>query len=431
MAAEKAAKAGLRVVLFEKKELGGTCLNEGCIPTKTILNSAKIFDHAVGGDSFGVVAEGVKVDYAKVQKRKERVVRRLVGGVAASMRGCGVEVVKGEALIEGRDPLRVRVGETVYEAEDLLICSGSSPAVPPIPGAADVMDSTAALALDHIPESVAVIGGGVIGMEFASFYRSFGAEVDVFEMMPKILGPMDGEVSRMLMDIYSKKGVRFHLGCRVKSLEGGKVIFEDADGTEGELVPARILMCVGRRPNLQGYGLETLGVQVDRGIKVDEFMCTGVEGVYAAGDVTGFSMLAHTASREGEVAVEDILRRRDPSRPEVRMDYRVIPGVVYTNPEVAGVGLTEEQAPEGARVLRLPMLFSGRFAAENDRTDGICKIIADGDRILGVHILGNGASEIIHGCCLAMQNGLGLKDVCRTVFPHPTVSEIVRLASGL
>ena len=316
------------------------------------------------------------------------------------------------------------------------------PSVPPVDEAVLLRESAAVvtnreiLALEEQPAELVVIGGGVIGMEFASFFNSIGTKVTVVEMLPKILGPMDDEISAMLQAQYAKKGVDFQLGCKVVSVEGDVVVYENPAGETCRVRGDRILVSVGRRAKLDGFGLESLGVELALnpagrayGIKVDEHMRTSVPGVYAAGDVTGFSLLAHTASREGEVAVNDILGRAD------RMRYDAIPGVVYTNPEVAGVGLTEaEAAARGLDVLvqKLPMAFSGRFVAENERGEGVCKVLVDraSRTVLGVHMLGNPCSELIHGACLAIEHGLTVGQLQETVFPHPTVSEILKETVG-
>jgi dihydrolipoamide dehydrogenase len=286
--------------------------------------------------------------------------------------------------------------------------------------------------LEEQPKELVIIGGGVIGMEFASFFNSIGTKVTVVEMLPKILGPMDREISDMLQGMYAKRGVEFCLSCKVTGIEGDTVIYEDPECNVCRVSGDRILVSVGRRAVLQGFGLEDLGVELalnpvgrPYGIKVDDHMRTNVPGVYAAGDVTGFSMLAHTASREGEVAVNDILGHED------RMRYDAIPGVVYTNPEVAGVGLTEDEAQKkgvGYTLLKLPMAYSGRFVAENERGEGLCKILvaADSHKVLGVHMLGNPSSEMIHGACIAIEQGMTAEQLREVVFPHPTVSEIMK-----
>ena len=438
VAAERAGAAGLKVVLFERKSLGGVCLNEGCIPTKTLLYSAKVYNYALTGDHYGVYVQEPTFDYSKIVARKEKVVRKLVGGVKLAMKTNNVEVVSAEATILGResDIVRISAAEQVYESRNILICTGSEAAVPPFPGLAEAGDvivtNREILALKERPEELVVIGGGVIGMEFAAFYSTLGTKVTVVEMLPKILGPLDNEISAMLQRIYAKRGVNFCLQCKVTGIEGNTVVYEDPEGDTQRVRGDKILVSVGRRANISGFGLESLGVEMllnkggkPCGIKVDERMRTNVPGVYAAGDVTGFSMLAHTASREGEVAVNNILGKDDTMR------YDAIPGIVYTNPEVAGVGLTEEQAAASGNeyaVVKLPMAYSGRFVAENDGGEGICKIIVakESCEILGVQMLGNPCSEIIHSACMAIESKMTLKQLKEVVFPHPTVSEILK-----
>ena len=335
-AAEAAGKAGLDVVLFEKQSLGGVCLNEGCIPTKTLLYSAKVYDSARHAGKYAVAAEGVSFDLPRIIARKQKVVRKLVLGVKAKLAAAGVTVVAGTAEVLDRN--HVRCGDDVYECAHLLLCTGSETVVPPIPGVADVPYWTHREALEckELPASLVVVGGGVIGMEFASFFNSLGTKVTVVEMAGEILGGMDGELAALLRAEYAKRGIAFHLQAKVARLEqtGGGIRVH----LEGDCPPCveaeRLLLSVGRRPALQGAGLENLPLERDaRGyLVVDGHMRTSLPGVYACGDLTGFSLLAHTAVREAEVAVHDILGRDD------RMDYRAIPAVVYTNPEVAGVG---------------------------------------------------------------------------------------------
>ena len=436
VAAGRAGAAGLSVVLFEKKELGGVCLNEGCIPTKTLLYSAKVYDYARHADKYGVEVPDAAVDVEAVFKRKEKVVKKLVGGVRVQMRGANVEVVKETAVITGASQVfTLQAGEAQYEARNILVCTGSEAVVPPIPGLREglggvVVTNREILSLAEKPERLVVIGGGVIGMEFASFFNSIGTQVTVVEMLPKILGPMDDEISAMLQAQYAKKGVEFHLSCKVTAVEGNEVVYETPEGEVCRVAGDRILVSVGRRAVLSGIGLENIGVELalnpagrPYGIKVDAQMRTNVPGVYAAGDVTGFSMLAHTASREGEVAVNTILGKAD------AMSYKAIPGVVYTNPEVAGVGLTESEAAAkeiAVEVHKLPMAFSGRFVAENERGEGLCKVLTSNGVVVGVHMLGNPCSEIIAAACVAIDRGLTLEALKEVVFPHPTVSEIFK-----
>ena len=441
VAAERAGAAGLKVVLFERKSLGGVCLNEGCIPTKTLLYSAKVYNYAKTGDHYGVYVSDPSFKYDEIVARKNKVVKKLVGGVKAAMKGNKVEVVAENATIKGRDSegIKIEAGGNAYAAKNLLICTGSEAAVPPFPGLKEAGDvivtNREILDLTERPEALVVIGGGVIGMEFASFFSTLGTKVTVVEMLPKILGPLDDEISEMLQKQYEKRGVEFCLRCKVTGIEGNTVVYEDPEGKVCRVSGDKILVSVGRRANLQGFGLENIGVELalnpagrPYGIKVDEKMKTNVPGVYAAGDVTGFSMLAHTASREGEVAVNNILGKED------RMRYNAIPGVVYTNPEVAGVGLTESEAKAKGidfKVVKLPMAYAGRFVAENERGEGICKIIvgAKYHEVLGVHMLGNPCSEIISAACVAIETEMTLEQLQEVVFPHPTVSEIIKETS--
>lgn len=429
VAAENAGAKGLKTVLFEKRELGGVCLNEGCIPTKTLLYSAKMYEHAQGGKKYGITAENVLFDYKKIADRKTKVVRKLVAGIKMKMENHNVEVVRGDACIESGDTacIKITCGGQSYEAAHLLICTGSEAFVPPIPGVEGneaVLTNREILALTAAPESLVIIGGGVIGMEFASFYNSLGVPVTVVEMLPEILGGMDKEVAEMVRGIYAKRGVKFCLGCKVTAIEGNTVHYTDGEGNALTAEGDKILMSVGRRAVLKGFGLENIAVETERGIKVNEYMQTTMPNVYAAGDVTGFSLLAHTASREGEVAVNHITGNAD------KMEYNAIPGIVYTNPEVSSVGLTEEQATAQGieyRVSKLPMTYSGRFVAENEGQMGLCKILADKEGyVIGVHMVGNPSGEFICAACMAITHRITIEELKRTVFPHPTVSEILK-----
>lgn len=422
----------MSVVLFEKNSLGGVCLNEGCIPTKTLLYSAKTYDGARHAAKYAVSAENVGFDLPKIIARKQKVVRKLVLGVKGKLTGHGVKIVTGAAEVVDKN--HVRYGEEVYECDNLLLCTGSETFIPPIAGVDTVPYWTHRDALDNkeLPQSLTIIGGGVIGMEFASFFNSLGVQVTVVEMMDEILGGMDKELSALLRAEYAKRGVKFMLSTKVVSLapaEDGsgqvQVNYENAEGA-GSVVAERLLMSVGRRPVTKGFGLENLELQkTERGsIVVDEHMQTSLAGVYVCGDLTGFSLLAHTAVREAEVAVNHIAGRED------AMSYRAIPGVVYTNPEIAGVGETEESLQRkgiACRVVKLPMAYSGRFVAENEGVNGVCKLlIADDDTILGAHVLGNPASEIITLAGMAIELKLTVAEWKKIVFPHPTVGEIFR-----
>lgn len=424
-AAEAAGKAGLSVVLFEKKSLGGVCLNEGCIPTKTLLYSAKTLDNARHAQKYAVNVTVDGFDLPKIVARKQKVVRKLVLGVKAKLTSHQVQIVTGEAQII--DAQHIRCGEETYECTNMLLCTGSETFVPPIPGVQDIPYWTHREALDckELPQTLAIIGGGVIGMEFASYFTSLGVKVTVVEMLDEILGGLDKEISSLLRAEYQKRGVQFLLSTKVLSFEqteeGVKVNYEG-----GEVIAEKVLLSMGRRPVTKGYGLENLGLKTDeRGrICVDAHMQTSVAGVYACGDITGVSMLAHTAVREAEVAVHHLLNIPD------EMVYNAIPGVVYTNPEVASVGFTEEALQrEGIsyHVSKLPMAYSGRFVAENEGVNGVCKLlIAEDGTVLGAHLLGNPASEIITLAGMAISMKLKAEDWKRMVFPHPTVGEIFK-----
>ncbi len=431
VAAERAGAKGLKVVLIEKKELGGVCLNEGCMPTKTLLYSAKIYDNAVGGSKYGVDAKDVSFDFSKMMNRKQKVVKKLVGGVGAKMKMFNVKTIKDTAYIKGKTQqgIEITTSEEEIIASNLLICTGSEAFIPPIPGLGEpddvILTNREILELKEKPDSLVIIGGGVIGMEFASFFNSLGTKVTVVEMLDEILGGMDIEMSAMLRQMYAKKGIAFNLSSKVTKVEGNTVTFEK-DGKETKVTGDKILVSVGRKPVTTGFGLENLGVELFRGgIKVDDKMRTNIPNVFAAGDVTGFSLLAHTASREGEVVVNNLYGRED------RMRYNAIPGVVYTNPEIAGVGLTEDAAKAKGieyKIAKLPMAYAGRFIAENEGGSGLCKVLvgAKYGEVLGVHMLGNPSSEMIYGACMAIEAELTLKELEEVVFPHPTVSEIFK-----
>ena len=426
-AAERAAAGGLKTVLFEKKAIGGVCLNEGCIPTKTLLYSAKLWDTMKGAAKYGIaVPDAAAFDMGKIIDRKDKVVKKLTGGVKMTVGSYGVAIVEREAVIAGEENgmFRIVSGGETYEATYLLVCTGSDTVVPPIPGLSDTdyWTSKEALESKELPRSLVIIGGGVIGMEFASFFNSMGVKVSVVEMMPEILGAMDKETAGMLRSEYLKRGVNFYLGTKVTAVSHEGVTVEK-DGKASLIEAGKILVSVGRKANLGQAGLDKLNVELLRnGVKVDEHMQTSHPRVYACGDITGRSMLAHTAIRESEVAVNHILGVED------AMNYDCIPGVVYTNPEVAGVGKTEEELKAtgtGYHIQKLPMAYSGRFVAENELGNGLCKLVLDdGDRIIGCHLLGNPASEIIVAAGIAVQHGYTVEEFQKSVFPHPTVGEI-------
>ena len=430
-AAERAAAGGLSTLLFEKNALGGVCLNEGCVPTKTLLYSAKTYDNIKHAAKYAVKAENPSFDLGKIIARKNKVVKKLTAGIRMKMTEQGVNLIAGAAEIKGRaedGTITIACGEETYEAANLLICTGSETVIPPIPGLAetDYWTSREALLSKELPASLVIIGGGVIGMEFASFFNSLGTEVHVVEMLDKILGPMDRELSAQLQAEYTKRGVKFYLGHKVTGVHGTEVSVEK-EGESFTLHGDKVLLSVGRRPVTKGFGLETLGLEPFRnGIWVNDRMQTSVPNVYACGDITAFSLLAHTAVSEAEVAVSNLLGH------EAHMSYKAIPGVVYTNPEIAGVGKTEEELQAAGiayQVKKIPMAFSGRFVAENEMGNGVCKLILSEDgTLLGAHLLGNPASELIVIAGIAIEKGMKAEELRSFVFPHPTVGEIIKEA---
>lgn len=426
-AAERAAHNGLNVVIFEKKAFGGVCLNEGCIPTKTLLYSAKLYHNAKNGSKYGIGTENTTFDYEKIVSRKNKIVRKLNAGIRAKMTNCGATMVVGEAEIKQHTDEKVVIlaNEQEFEAKNLLLCCGSEVSIPPIKGlqTTEYITSREALELKAVPQSIVIVGGGVIGMEFAGLFNTLGSKVSVIEMANEILPPVDSEIAAMLHAEYQKQGIDFFVGAKVAELHNNKVLFTDNQGNEQSIDTEKILLCGGRKPSLKG--IEILDLEPFRnGIKVNDKMQTSKANIYAAGDITAFSMLAHTAVREAEVAVNNIVGKSD------TMAYNAVPAVVYTNPEVAGVGLTEDELKAQGRsysVRKLPMTFSGRFVAENEGGNGLCKLIFD-DRntIVGCHMIGNPSSEIIAVAALAIEQQLTSERFEKLIFPHPSVGEIIK-----
>lgn len=434
-AAERAGHAGLKTLVIEERALGGVCLNEGCIPTKTLLYSAKIYDYAKHSQDYGVTFGSAAIDHKFVVDRKNKVVKQLVSGVGAKLKKAGVEVVKATAVIKERNAegFVVTAEGKEYIGRQLLIATGSSPALPPIDGLSDSLKSGFALTnrevldLNEIPKVIVVVGGGVIGLEMASYFNSVGTKVYVVEMMDHIAGAVDREISTMLQKEYAKRGVEFILGAKVTSIKNNAVTYEK-DGKSVELKSDYALVSIGRRARTAGIGCENIGLKLERGaIVTNEYGKTNVPGVWAAGDVNGKSMLAHTAYREGEVCINNILGKKD------RINYNSIPSVIYTNPEVASVGETSESIKEkgiDASVETVTLKYSGRYIAENEGGNGVVKVITDNKHhnIIGLHMIGTYASEIIYGAAMMVETEMRVNDVQKLVFPHPTVCEVIREA---
>lgn len=434
LAAERAGHAGLKVALAEERSLGGVCLNEGCIPTKTLLYSAKLYDGVKYGEKYGVKADALSIDHAAVIRRKNKVVKLLTAGVKAQLKAVSADIYTGRARITGRNDegILISVGDNELIAHRLLIATGSSPSIAPIPGLKEGLDSGFVLTnreildMDTLPGSLCVIGGGVIGLELAGYFTSVGVKVTVVEMLDHIAGETDNEIARLLQADMQKKGTIFELSSKVISVSQGEVLIEK-EGKQTALACDKVLLSIGRHPNSADIGLESIGVATNKAaVLTDERMRTNVSGVWAAGDINGRVMLAHTAYRETEVAVNDMLGIADIMR------YDAIPSVIYTNPELSSVGLTQQEAQKQGlevRVVRLPMNYAGRYRAENEDGRGIMKLLTDSaGRVVGGQVLSNYSSEFIVSLASYIELGLNVEQIKKIVFPHPTVSEIIREA---
>jgi dihydrolipoamide dehydrogenase len=433
VAAIRAAQLGAKVALVEKDRVGGTCLNHGCIPTKALMRSVEALRLVEEAPAFGVIVEEPAFDFARIMARKDEIVARLVGGVEGLLEAHKVEIVLGTATIPkpGLVLIRAANGDHRLATKNIIIATGSVPARPPIAGldAPGVLTSAEILELKEVPDSLAVIGGGVIGLEFAGIFHALGTKVTVLEMLPTLLPTVDGELARRYKSYLQRGGVEVHLRARVEEIrpkEDGLAV-KVADSEE-EVGAEKVLVATGRVPYTEGLGLEELGIKRAGGaIAVDEHMATNVSGVYAIGDVTGGTMLAHVASRQGEVAAENILGH------PVAMDYRAVPNCVFTLPEIAGVGLTEEEAKaEGLdyKVARFPFSASGR-ALTIGETAGLVKLICErgSGKVLGMHIMGPHASDLIAEGTLAIQMGATARDIAETIHAHPTLPEAIMEAA--
>lgn len=437
-AAIRAGKAGLKTILIEQGGLGGVCVNEGCIPSKTLLHTGKMKWHTQEGKAFAFSASDPAIDQGKLIKRKNRIVKRLSAGIKMQVTGANVEILTAKGEILGKDEsgnLRIQAGDQEITARKLMIATGSSAMIIPFTGVDAALESGFALTnreildLTEVPETLLIIGGGVIGLEMASYYAMAGSKVIVIEMLDHIAGYTDREIGQILQTDLEKLGITFYLQAKVTELASdpdgnhGKVIFEK-DGEVQEVEGNKVLLSIGRRPNTQGFGLETLDLAMNRSaIQVDDHQLTSCPNVYAIGDVVGGIMLAHVAYREGEVAIHHILGQED------SMDTRFVPSVIYTDPEVGSAGVTEEELDkkdEPYRVFKAPMTFSGRYQAETERGDGICKIIVQNKKMVGCHVISPFASEFIVAAVAMMQTGLDVQELTKIIFPHPTVGEILR-----
>jgi dihydrolipoamide dehydrogenase len=437
VSAIRASQLGGKVVVVEKDELGGTCLNKGCIPTKVLLTSAQLLESFKKGDDFGIKSAEVNYDFSTIVKRKERIVKQLVNGIGQLFKSYGVEVIKGKGKLS--EKIKNKLPEIEVEKEDgseekiiarkLIIATGSLPAQ--IPGISingqDVITSDEALELKEVPSSMLIVGGGVIGVEFASVFNALGTKVTIVELLPRIIPSEDEEISEQLKKFLIKSGIEVNTEVKVKEIisDNGKkkAIIETPQGKE-ERVAQKVLIATGRRPYIEGLGLEKTGIVLEKGrILVNERMETNLPGVFAIGDVVGGVLLAHVASAEGIVASENALGN------QLKIDYRVIPNCIYSLPEVASVGLSEQRAKDmgyEVAVGRFPFLANARATILGERV-GLVKIVADRktDEILGVHIIGPQATELIAEASIAIKAKVTTRNLERMIHAHPTLSEAI------
>lgn len=433
VAAIRACQYGLKVALIEENEMGGTCLNRGCIPTKSLLHSAEVYHAVRTSAEYGVTVNNVGFDYNKIATKKDAVIKQLRSGVEYLVKSNGCSVIKGRAIIKDKNIIEV-TGDNhqTIMTDKIIISSGSRPARPPIPGidGSNVLSSDEVLEMTFCPDKIVIIGGGIIGVEFATVFNSLGKEVTIIEMMDTLLPGVDAEISGILRKSLEKKGITIFTGARVTSVRtenNAECVFEDK-GVEKSAEGDIVIVAIGRKPNSEDLGIENVGVETERGfIKVDDRLETSVSGIYAIGDVTGKLMLAHVASAQGLAAAANAAGR------DHRMEYSIVPGCIYTSPEIATVGLTEEEAvKKGCKVKvgRFPVSTNGKSMIMGER-EGLAKIVTDEatGEVLGAHFMGPRATDMISEICVAMKLESTIEELADTIHPHPTVSEIIMEAA--
>jgi dihydrolipoamide dehydrogenase len=432
VAAIRAAQLGAKTALIERNSIGGTCLNRGCIPTKALYYSAKALEAARHAAEFGVNVGEVSFDLAKAVERKDGVVKKLVGGIEQLLKGNKVEVIRGDGFVEAAGKVSVTKADGTEElsCKAIIIATGSEPAMIPAFNIdkKNILTSTEMLEIKKVPESLLVIGGGVMGCEFASMFSSFGSKVMIVELLSTILSTEDKMVSRTIAKRYKETGVQVLTEVQVESVvaEEGRVKTTLKDGRE--FITEKVMVAIGRSFNSVGMGLDKAGVIVEKGrISVDDRMETNVKGIYAIGDVTGKMLLAHVASVQGIVAANNAAGK------DARMDYSVIPAGIFTDPEIASVGLREKEAEEkgmNVAIGRFPYAASGKALGMGE-TEGFVQIISDPatDKVLGCSIVGAHATDLIGEVALAMKTGATVKDIAETIHAHPTLPEIVMEAA--
>ena len=431
VAAIKAGQLGYKVAVIERENVGGVCLNWGCIPTKTLLKSAKVFEQFKHAKDYGidVKPDSFSANFPDMVKRKDSVVRRLTGGVAALLKKNGATLIKGFGEVV--DATHVKVGEETIEAKFIILATGASVIMPPIPGlqegfdAGFILTSKEILDLKTLPSSLVIVGGGVIGLEFATIFNSLGTKVTVIEKQPTILTSIDEEIRGLFFKKISKDGVQIITNATVSSLGQGTVTYE-VDGKTTDIQVDKVLMAVGMKPNTKSFASLNLAME-KAGVQVNEHMQTSVSNVYAIGDVTGKFMLAHVASHAGLVAIDHIHGH------DAKMDYRTIPSGIYTFPEIAMVGLTEQDAKAQGidyKVSTFPVMANGKAMGENEK-DGLVKIIVSKpyNEIIGVHIMASSATEMITEATLAINLEATAEELVNTIHPHPTLAEMIMEAA--
>ena len=436
VAAIASAQLGMKTVLIEKDSLGGTCLNRGCIPTKSLLHSAETYTSVKEAAELGVFAENITFDYEKVWERKNTVVNRLTKGIESLVRGNKVTLVKGTGVFKDKNTIEVQ-GESAQTItfDKAIIATGSIPAKIPIPGTelSGVMNSDGFLNMNKLPKSAVIIGGGVIGVEFATILNSFGVDVSIVEMMPEILSGIDGETAAFMRNLLSKKGVRFHLNARVSEIKKEKelVVSYTQEGGEKQEQGEIVILSAGRRPMTEGLGLEALGVRIERGfVCVDDYCRTNIPNIYAIGDVNGKVMLAHAASHQAMVAANNCLGEN-----LKKADFSLVPSCVYTSPEIASVGLTEEKAREKGyhiKVGKFDAVGNGKSLVVGD-TNGFVKIVSEEEtgEVLGMQLLCNRATDMVGEGLIAIKLESTVEEIASAIHPHPTINEMIMEAAHM
>ncbi len=430
VSAIRAAQLGAKVTVIEARELGGTCLNRGCIPTKALYRNAEIIHTLQRAHEFGIKVGAYELDVEQIHARKQQVVDSLVGGIAQLLKANNVELIQGRGEI--KDPQTVAVtaidgSQQEITARHIVIATGSDAFVPPIPGAdlPGVITSDEILNFSSIPKRLAIIGGGVIGMEFAGIFNALGSEVTVVEFLPSILARVDSDLTKRLTTSMKKRGIQIHSSTKVTAISSGESgLVVEAEGKKGPISfeVDNVLVSVGRSPRVQGLNLDQVGIGYDRrGIKVDDQYMTTVPGIYAIGDVIGGAMLAHVASHQGKAVAETVMGLPTTTK------HEVVPACIFVSPEIATVGLTEEEAKEQGIAYKVSKFMFGANgkALSLGEPEGLVKVVATAEdsRLLGVHIMGPHASDLIHEGALALSHGMKAKDVSSAIHAHPTLAE--------